>query len=160
MRHRDKDGFLALAPKQKERFGKWSRPDDFCSEPTLIYAVSSFSIKQVVCISSVQSMNSMYVNTYCVANFLSSFNIRLIMFSYLEIKGVLQYCCRTYHHVQHFVMCSHRRLSLTVHSLPLWRSQLSTNVASRRSLSPGNNTEFTLYMCALAVRYCWGGTHR
>lgn len=44
----DKDGKLALSPKQKERFARWVRPEDFCDNPQMIYAISSFSIKQTV----------------------------------------------------------------------------------------------------------------
>ncbi|KAL3832697.1 hypothetical protein ACJMK2_024317, partial [Sinanodonta woodiana] len=44
----DKDGKLALSPKQKERFGKWDRPESFCDNPQMIYAISSFSIRQTV----------------------------------------------------------------------------------------------------------------
>lgn len=44
----DKDGKLALSPKQKQQFGKWVRPEDFCDNPQMIYAISSFSIKQTV----------------------------------------------------------------------------------------------------------------
>lgn len=44
----DKDGKLALSPKQKQQFAKWVRPEDFCDNPQMIYAVSSFSIRQTV----------------------------------------------------------------------------------------------------------------
>ncbi|KAL4222516.1 calpain 7 [Mactra antiquata] len=44
----DKDGKLALSPKQKEQIVKWVRPEDYCDSPQMIYAVSSFSIKQTV----------------------------------------------------------------------------------------------------------------
>ncbi|KAL5006400.1 hypothetical protein ScPMuIL_015206 [Solemya velum] len=44
----DKCGKLALSPKQKEKFGKWARPEDFCDAPQMIYAVSSFSIRQTI----------------------------------------------------------------------------------------------------------------
>lgn len=44
----DKDGKLALSPKQKQQFGKWVRPEDFCDNPQMIIAVSSFSIRQTV----------------------------------------------------------------------------------------------------------------
>ena len=43
----DKDGKLALSPKQKQRFDRWVRPEDFCDNPQMIYAISSFSIRQV-----------------------------------------------------------------------------------------------------------------
>ncbi|XP_078656259.1 calpain-7-like [Branchiostoma floridae x Branchiostoma belcheri] len=44
----DKHGKLALSPKQKTRFARWVRPDEFCSSPQMIMAISSFSIKQTV----------------------------------------------------------------------------------------------------------------
>ncbi|CAH1789739.1 unnamed protein product [Owenia fusiformis] len=44
----DKEGKLALSPKQKNRFNKWVRPDDFLDSPTMILAISSFSIKQTI----------------------------------------------------------------------------------------------------------------
>jgi len=37
---------LALSPKQRDKFGKWMRPDSLCEHPEMIYAVSSFSIRQ------------------------------------------------------------------------------------------------------------------
>uniref|UniRef100_A0A8C9F9T4 Calpain 7 n=1 Tax=Pavo cristatus TaxID=9049 RepID=A0A8C9F9T4_PAVCR len=43
----DKCGKLPLSPKQKAMFAKWVRPDDITNNPTMIYTVSSFSIKQV-----------------------------------------------------------------------------------------------------------------
>ncbi|KAK7158016.1 hypothetical protein R3I93_009266 [Phoxinus phoxinus] len=44
----DKCGKLALSPKQKAIFSRWVRPDDICNNPTMIFTVSSFSIKQTV----------------------------------------------------------------------------------------------------------------
>ncbi|ROJ29318.1 Calpain-7 [Anabarilius grahami] len=44
----DKRGKLALSPKQKAIFSRWVRPDDICNNPTMIFTVSSFSIKQTV----------------------------------------------------------------------------------------------------------------
>ncbi|KAL8615723.1 hypothetical protein ACOMHN_007476 [Nucella lapillus] len=44
----DKDGRLALSPKQTQQFGRWARPSEYCQDPCLIYAVSSFSIRQTV----------------------------------------------------------------------------------------------------------------
>ncbi|XP_033836943.1 calpain-7 isoform X2 [Periophthalmus magnuspinnatus] len=44
----DKVGKLALSPKQKAIFSRWVRPDEFCTNPTMIMSVSSFSIKQTV----------------------------------------------------------------------------------------------------------------
>ncbi|KAM3928765.1 calpain-7 [Leptodactylus fuscus] len=44
----DKFGKLALSPKQKAMFSRWVRPDDITNNPTMIYTVSSFSIKQTI----------------------------------------------------------------------------------------------------------------
>ncbi|XP_039593575.1 calpain-7 [Polypterus senegalus] len=44
----DKCGTLALSPKQKAIFSRWVRPDEICNNPTMIFTVSSFSIKQTV----------------------------------------------------------------------------------------------------------------
>uniref|UniRef100_A0A2I3FZZ4 Calpain 7 n=1 Tax=Nomascus leucogenys TaxID=61853 RepID=A0A2I3FZZ4_NOMLE len=43
----DRWGKLPLSPKQKTTFSKWVRPEDLTNNPTMIYTVSSFSIKQV-----------------------------------------------------------------------------------------------------------------
>jgi len=44
--YRDKYGMLTLSPKQRDKFGKWMRPDSLCEHPQMIFAVSSFSIRQ------------------------------------------------------------------------------------------------------------------
>ncbi|XP_063778418.1 calpain-7 isoform X2 [Pseudophryne corroboree] len=44
----DKLGKLALSPKQKAMFSRWVRPDEITNNPTMIYTVSSFSIKQTI----------------------------------------------------------------------------------------------------------------
>ena len=44
----DKHGLLQLAQKQKARLHGWQRPCEFMSEPQMIMAISSFSIKQTV----------------------------------------------------------------------------------------------------------------
>ncbi|GFR95180.1 calpain-7-like [Elysia marginata] len=44
----DKDGKLALSPKQRQNFGKWAAPESFCDDPKIIIAVSSFSIRQTI----------------------------------------------------------------------------------------------------------------
>ncbi|XP_043919936.1 calpain-7 [Protopterus annectens] len=44
----DRSGKLPLSPKQKAIFSKWVRPADFSNNPTMIYTVSSLSIKQTV----------------------------------------------------------------------------------------------------------------
>lgn len=43
----DRLGKLPLSPKQKAMFSKWVRPEELTNNPTMIYTVSSFSIKQV-----------------------------------------------------------------------------------------------------------------
>nr|XP_020028672.1 calpain-7 isoform X2 [Castor canadensis] len=44
----DRWGKLTLSPKQKSTFSKWVRPEDLTNNPTMIYTVSSFSIKQTI----------------------------------------------------------------------------------------------------------------
>ncbi|XP_070583034.1 calpain-7 isoform X1 [Erythrolamprus reginae] len=44
----DKCGPLPLSPKQKAMFSRWMRPNDITNNPTMIYTVSSFSIKQTI----------------------------------------------------------------------------------------------------------------
>ncbi|XP_064346910.1 calpain-7 isoform X2 [Camelus dromedarius] len=44
----DRWGKLPLSPKQKATFSKWVRPEDLTNNPTMIYTVSSFSIKQTI----------------------------------------------------------------------------------------------------------------
>lgn len=44
----DRCGKLPLSPKQKATFSKWVRPEDLTNNPTMIYTVSSFSIKQTI----------------------------------------------------------------------------------------------------------------
>lgn len=44
----DRLGKLPLSPKQKAMFSKWIRPEDLSNNPTMIYTVSSFSIKQTI----------------------------------------------------------------------------------------------------------------
>ena len=44
----DRDGKLAISSKQKQYFSGWVRPEDYISEPQMIMAVSSFSVKQVL----------------------------------------------------------------------------------------------------------------
>lgn len=43
----DKDGKLALAPKQKNLLSKWVRPEEFCQNPKMIENIDPYSIKQV-----------------------------------------------------------------------------------------------------------------
>lgn len=49
----DKDGFLALSPKQRAAFDKWARPIDYCEDPVMVFGsqVDPYSIKQTVCIA-------------------------------------------------------------------------------------------------------------
>ncbi|GJQ86062.1 hypothetical protein Trydic_g10262, partial [Trypoxylus dichotomus] len=46
----DKDGCLALSPKQKRDFHKWVRPDEICRDPCILYGdyPNYFSIKQTI----------------------------------------------------------------------------------------------------------------
>ena len=45
----DKDGFLALSPKQKKDFHRWVRPDDICKDPCVLYREPDYySIKQTI----------------------------------------------------------------------------------------------------------------
>ncbi len=44
----DRDGTLALAPKQKAKLVKWARPDEYMSAPTVLQLVDCFSVKQTV----------------------------------------------------------------------------------------------------------------
>ena len=46
----DKDGLLALSPKQKRDFGHWARPDEIYPEPKMVVGqhVDCLSIKQTV----------------------------------------------------------------------------------------------------------------
>lgn len=44
----DKDGKLALSPKQKAKLVKWARPEEFMSNPCVLYTVDCFSVKQTV----------------------------------------------------------------------------------------------------------------
>ncbi|XP_042899738.1 calpain-7 [Parasteatoda tepidariorum] len=44
----DKDGKLALSPKQKISFARWARPEDISSKPVLIELIDCFSIRQTI----------------------------------------------------------------------------------------------------------------
>lgn len=44
----DKDGKLALSPKQKTSFKRWIRPEDISQNPKLIELIDCFSIKQTL----------------------------------------------------------------------------------------------------------------
>ncbi|XP_067938129.1 calpain-7-like isoform X2 [Watersipora subatra] len=44
----DKDGKLALSAQQKKHFKEWVRPEDYITNPQMIMAVSSFSVKQTI----------------------------------------------------------------------------------------------------------------
>ncbi|XP_044759511.1 calpain-7-like [Coccinella septempunctata] len=46
----DKDGYLALSPKQKREFATWIRPSDICSEPCIVHGNSPnyLNIKQTI----------------------------------------------------------------------------------------------------------------
>lgn len=61
----DKDGKLALSPKQKAAFARWVRPEDISSRPVLIEVIDCFSIKQVDCITF---SNDFFSQKYFVVN--------------------------------------------------------------------------------------------
>ena len=44
----DAHGKLALSPKQKAKLVKWARPDEFMSNPTVLYKVGPYSVKQTL----------------------------------------------------------------------------------------------------------------
>lgn len=46
----DKNGTLALSPKQKAAFDRWARPLDYCEDPVMVSGnqVDPYSIKQTV----------------------------------------------------------------------------------------------------------------
>lgn len=46
----DKDGPLALSPKQRAVFDKWARPINYCEDPVMVFSsqVDPYSIKQTV----------------------------------------------------------------------------------------------------------------
>ena len=52
----DKCGKLALSPKQRGDLREWVRPEQFCDNPQIIYAVSCYSIKQVSWRSSISDL--------------------------------------------------------------------------------------------------------
>lgn len=57
----DKDGVLALAPKQKKNFLQWVRPEDLSSDPKMIEMVDCFSIKQT-CVSDCSFVASVAIS--------------------------------------------------------------------------------------------------
>ena len=44
----DKHGKLRLSTKQTQSLGKWSRPEEFCTDPKIIENIDCFAIKQTV----------------------------------------------------------------------------------------------------------------
>lgn len=44
----DKDGRLALSPKQKSVFARWARPEDISPNPKIIELIDCFSIRQTI----------------------------------------------------------------------------------------------------------------
>lgn len=64
----DKDGQLALSQKQKARFAKWLRPTELCENPEMIYAISSFSIKQTI-VSDCSFLASLAISAAYERNF-------------------------------------------------------------------------------------------
>lgn len=67
----DKDGRLTLSKKQKERFSKWLRPTELCDNPEMIYAISSFSIKQTI-VSDCSFLASLAISAAYERNFKKS----------------------------------------------------------------------------------------
>ncbi|KAB7494544.1 Calpain-7 [Armadillidium nasatum] len=57
----DKDGTLALSPKQKKMFEKWCRPEDISTEPKMIEVIDCFSIKQT-CVSDCSFVASVAIS--------------------------------------------------------------------------------------------------
>ncbi|CAL4159522.1 unnamed protein product, partial [Meganyctiphanes norvegica] len=57
----DKDGPLALAPKQRKNFRQWVRPEDLSSNPKMIELVDYYSIKQT-CVSDCSFVASVAVS--------------------------------------------------------------------------------------------------
>jgi calpain-7 len=68
-----KEGKLALAASQRERFNGWARPDEIFEKPTLMMLISSFSVKQT-CISDCSFVASL---TVC-AQYERKFNKRIL----------------------------------------------------------------------------------
>jgi calpain-7 len=68
-----KEGKLALAASQRERFTAWVRPDEIFEKPTLMMLISSFSVKQT-CISDCSFVASL---TVC-AQYERKFNKRIL----------------------------------------------------------------------------------
>lgn len=64
----DKDGQLALSQKQRARFAKWLRPSELCENPEMIYAISSFSIKQTI-VSDCSFLASLAISAAYERNF-------------------------------------------------------------------------------------------
>ncbi|KAJ7372170.1 calpain 7 [Desmophyllum pertusum] len=67
----DKDGQLALSQKQRARFAKWLRPTELCENPEMIYAISSFSIKQTI-VSDCSFLASLAISAAYERNFKQS----------------------------------------------------------------------------------------
>ncbi|XP_047739245.1 calpain-7, partial [Hyalella azteca] len=57
----DKDGFLLLAPKQKEKFARWARPEELSRDPKMIELIDCFSIQQT-CVSDCSFVASIAVS--------------------------------------------------------------------------------------------------
>lgn len=57
----DKDGALALAPKQKKNFARWARPEDISSNPKMIEVIDYYSIKQT-CVSDCSFVASVAIS--------------------------------------------------------------------------------------------------
>ena len=57
----DKDGALALAPKQEKSFARWVRPEDITSSPKMIEVIDYYSIKQT-CVSDCSFVASVAIS--------------------------------------------------------------------------------------------------
>ncbi|KAL3272897.1 hypothetical protein HHI36_014357 [Cryptolaemus montrouzieri] len=66
----DKDGYLALSPKQKREFATWIRPSDICPEPCIVHgdAPNYLNIKQTI-VSDCSFIASLAVSALYEARF-------------------------------------------------------------------------------------------
>lgn len=57
----DKDGPLKLAPKQRQKFSRWARPEELSSNPKMIEVIDCFSIQQT-CVSDCSFVASIAIS--------------------------------------------------------------------------------------------------
>lgn len=57
----DKDGPLKLAPKQKQKFARWARPEELSSSPKMIEVIDCFSVQQT-CVSDCSFVASIAIS--------------------------------------------------------------------------------------------------